>query len=268
MQPENIDRIRQSFAAQAAGFDSTSAGLSSQEWLDAACRAIAPEPEDTVLEVCAGTCLMGRALAPHVSKVICLDATPAMLEQGKRLAEDAGLTNIAFREGLAEELPFKDEAFDIVVTRLSFHHLQDVQAVFDEMGRVLAPSGKLVVADMLASPEPLRTMRDAIEHLRDPSHERLLSAEELEGLFEHSGYRIVSKMLSRLPHTLSGWMDLTHTPKETKAHITHLMEDELQGGAKTGFAPYRNSEGEISFDQQWLLLVGSRSCTRRCTNAG
>lgn len=266
MQPENIDRIRQSFARQAAGFDSTSAGLSSQEWLDEARQAIAPASTDHVLEVCAGTCLMGRALAPSVSKVTCLDATPAMLEQGKRLAEDAGLTNIAFREGLAEELPFEDGAFDIVVTRLSFHHLLDVQAVFDEMGRVLAPGGKLVVADMLAASEPLRGTRDAIERLRDPSHERLLSAEELEGLFQRGGYRIVSRTLSRLPHTLPGWMDLTHTPEETKAHITRLMEDELQGGAKTGFAPYLNKAGEISFDQQWLMLVGSRSCTKRRTN--
>ncbi|MDY4652421.1 MAG: class I SAM-dependent methyltransferase [Atopobiaceae bacterium] len=258
MQPANIDSVQTSFSLQAAGFERAEAGLSSAEWLDRARRAIAPSAKDRVLEVCSGTCLMGRSLAPYVSHVTCIDATPAMLAEGKRLAAKADLTNMEFQEGLAEELPYPDGTFDIVVTRLSFHHLVDAGDVFHEMERVLAPDGKLVVADMLSAPEPLRDVRDSIEKMRDPSHERCFSQEELERFFHESGLHIQEERISHLPHALSGWMDLTHTPQATQAEIERLMKDELRGGKKTGFAPYRNSEGDIWFDQAWLLIVGTR----------
>lgn len=210
-----------------------------------------------MLEVCAGTCLMGRTLAPQVHEVTCLAATPAMLAQGRKLAEEAGLSNMQFVEGLAEELPFKDGSFDLVVTRLSFHHLQDAEAVFREMKRVATAGGKIVVADMLAAPEPYREARDHIERLRDPSRERCFSKEELEEIYRRCGCAILSETMSDLPHTLSGWMDLTHTPEDTQERIRSLMQEDLDGGSKTGFFPYLDSAGEISFDQHWLLIVGT-----------
>jgi len=55
-----------------------------------------PKPTDTVLEVAAGTCVTGRSLAPHAAHVVCLDATPAMLEIGRAEAQKAGINNITF----------------------------------------------------------------------------------------------------------------------------------------------------------------------------
>lgn len=57
---------------------------------------------DAVLEVAAGICACGRALAPLSGNVVCLDMT--------------------FVRGDAMELPFLDNSFDIVLSRLAFHH--------------------------------------------------------------------------------------------------------------------------------------------------
>lgn len=46
-------------------------------------------------------------------------------------------------KGYVEKLPFEDCTFDIVMTRLSFHHFTEMQVPFDEMRRVLKPEGKL-----------------------------------------------------------------------------------------------------------------------------
>lgn len=77
---------------------------------------------DAVLEVAAGICACGRALAPLAGNVVCLDMTPAMLSVGKAEAEKANLSNMTFVRGDAMELPFLDNSFDIVLSRLAFHH--------------------------------------------------------------------------------------------------------------------------------------------------
>ena len=73
----------------------------------------------------------------------------------------------------AERLPFLDDGFDIVISRLAFHHFANPKRCFSEMARVLKPGGKLVVIDMEAAEETLRAVEDEIETLRDPSHMRL-----------------------------------------------------------------------------------------------
>lgn len=76
---------------------------------------------DAVLEVAAGIYACGRALAPLAGNVVCLDMTPAMLSVGKAEAEKANFSNMTFVRGDAMELPFWDNSFDIVLSRLAFH---------------------------------------------------------------------------------------------------------------------------------------------------
>ena len=60
---------------------------SKAEYTDYLIGRINAEGNEHTLEVAAGTCICGRALAPYVKDVICLDLTEEMLEQGKKLAE-------------------------------------------------------------------------------------------------------------------------------------------------------------------------------------
>ena len=51
--------------------------------------------------------------------------------------------------GNAEALPFPDCSFEIVLSRLAFHHFPNRGKPFAEMVRVLKPGGKLVMIDMV-----------------------------------------------------------------------------------------------------------------------
>jgi ubiquinone/menaquinone biosynthesis C-methylase UbiE len=83
---------------------------------------------DIVLEAAAGTCACGRSIAPFVVSVKCLDATEAMLDVARKEAEI--ILNIEFIEGLVENIPFENETFDIVLSRLAFHHFRDIEKPF------------------------------------------------------------------------------------------------------------------------------------------
>lgn len=108
-----------------------------------------------------------------------------MLQIGQQEADKEHLSNMVFVKGYAEELPFLDNSFDIVFSRLAFHHFTDVSAVFSEMVRVLKPGGRFVMIDMEAADELLRKTEDEIETQRDPSHVKNLSKESLSsGLWD------------------------------------------------------------------------------------
>ena len=246
------DTVKASFAGQAEKF--ATYHMSKAEYTDYLIRKCAPKGDEHALEVAAGTCICGRALAPFVGDITCLDLTEEMLAQGKRLARESGIANISFETGDAQELPYADESFDLVITRLSLHHFADPQRPFHEMKRVLKRGGKLVIWDMQAAEEALRKANDDIERMRDPSHTRILSREEFEQLFQ-SDFDIQCEETTLVPVNLESWMALTDTPGDTRETIIGMMKEDLAGGRKTGFAPYIK-DGQIMFDHRWLLLVG------------
>lgn len=207
------------------------------------------------MEVAAGTCVCGRSFVSLVQTIVCLDATPAMLQRGKQEVEESQLQNMVFITGLVAELTFLDNSFDIVFSCLAFHHFVDVQTVFREMVRVLKSGGKLVLIDMEAAEDDLRAVEDEIETLRDPSHVRNLSKQEMLDLFADSGLTVIKCETTEIQQKLVNWLDLTKTPEHIRLKIIGRMQFEINGQSKTGFCPYLQCV-DIYFNQKWVLLLG------------
>lgn len=84
----NYNEVKKSFGTQAEKF--ASYHMSKAEYTDYLIRSIQAMGNEHALEVAAGTCICGRAVAPYVKDITCLDLTEAMLEQGKKLAKQEG----------------------------------------------------------------------------------------------------------------------------------------------------------------------------------
>jgi len=167
---------------------STAAPITNADALRMIVEAARPAPEDAVLDVACGGGIVVCAFAPHVRQASGIDVTLAMLDEAQRLAAEKGLTNVGWRQGDVNALPFEDGSFTIVVTRFSVHHFPDPTAVLREMARVCAPGGRLVVVDMYASQDPAKAAEfNRLERLRDPSHMRSLALAELISLFGEAG---------------------------------------------------------------------------------
>lgn len=255
MKSENISKIKEEFTKQAAGFASSKMNFTKQKYLDYMVRHMSPQAMDDVLEVAAGTCICGRKVAPFVNHITCLDMTPAMLEVGRKSARKDNLENMSFVLGDVVELPFPDDSFDIVFSRLAFHHFPEIEKPFMEMKRVLKPGGKLIIIDMEAAEESLRNTEDEIENLRDPSHVRNRSKEEFLALYEENGVKIHFNEIINIPVVLDNWLEHTKTPEIIRDMITEKIMQDIQGGAKTGFYPYINNK-RIQFDHRWMMFVG------------
>ena len=98
MKPANLEAIQHSFTIQAPNFESQPVNFSKEEYLNYTISRVAPKGQDSVLEVAAGTCACGRSFAPLVQSVVCLDATPSMLQIGKQESREKPLEQHDFCE--------------------------------------------------------------------------------------------------------------------------------------------------------------------------
>ncbi len=106
-----------------------------------------PGPFPRALEIGAGTGYFSLNLASAgvIGAATCTDISPGMLETLERnaLALELEVETVACD---AAELPFEDESFDLVLGHAVLHHLPDLDRVFAELHRVLAPGGTLFFA--------------------------------------------------------------------------------------------------------------------------
>jgi SAM-dependent methyltransferase len=109
------------------------------------------EPGERVLDLGsgAGTDSLVAALQVGPSgSVAGIDMTPEMVAKARAGAAELGLENVTFVEGEAERLPFPDASFDVVVSNGVIDLISDKDAVFGELHRVLAPGGRIQIADV------------------------------------------------------------------------------------------------------------------------
>ena len=95
-----------------------------------------------VLDVAAGTGNASLRAAERGAMVTASDLTPELLEAGRAVAEADGLS-LEWVEADAENLPFEDESFDVVMSSIGAMFAPHHQAVADEMVRVCRPGGTI-----------------------------------------------------------------------------------------------------------------------------
>lgn len=106
-----------------------------------------------VLEVAVGTGL-NLEHYPAGTRLAGIDLSPAMLALARARAVDLG-RDVELRVGDAEHLDVGDAAVDTVVCTFSLCGIPDAERAVREMARVLRPGGRLLLADHVASTNPL-----------------------------------------------------------------------------------------------------------------
>ena len=131
-----------------------------------------------VLEIAAGSGSAVRYLDSGNSYTG-TDISPGLLRRAVKRFGEAGFEQPLFYVASADELPFRNESFDVCLCMLSLNFFPDVNAVLEEVERVLVEGGVFVCA--AAVPERKET--------RSPVRGRLYSEDELARMCEARRFR-------------------------------------------------------------------------------
>lgn len=131
-------------------YDRTNAVLSvgnAALWRMAMVRAVAPQPGERILDVAAGTGTSSAALARSGARVVAVDFSAGMIEEGRKRHK-----NIEFVQADAQSLPFGDDEFDAVAISFGLRNVAEPKAALAEMYRVLKPGGRVMVCEFSKPP--------------------------------------------------------------------------------------------------------------------
>jgi SAM-dependent methyltransferase len=105
-------------------------------------------PRTRAIEVGAGTGLLGLALAPDVGELVLAEPSAGMLEVAREKLSLAGWPNVsAIRFDLLADPP-PQPPFDLVLSLLVLHHLEDTPGALGALRELLRPGGHLALADL------------------------------------------------------------------------------------------------------------------------
>jgi ubiquinone/menaquinone biosynthesis C-methylase UbiE len=166
------------------------------------------EGSRTALDVATGGGHVARRLREAGLEVVSSDAAPGMQP------------DVVCR---AEDLPFADGAFDLVVSRIAPHHFEDIAAAVAEMARV--SNDLVLIEDTLYVSEEV----EEAERLRDPTHVCAYSEAEWRAFLEAAELEVEAVEQFEKRRSYEQWLDRSETPEEDRARVIELLGDQIDG---------------------------------------
>lgn len=153
-----------------------------------------PGAADRVLDIACGAGGLVVEVAGHVERAVGIDLSEGMLAIARSRLSGPGpghLTNIEFQLGSSDALPFADGDFTALVCTTALHHFPEPQRSIDEMARVLAPGGRIVIGDACHDSLPAK-LADPLYRRFEEGHVGLQRKRDIEAMLTSAGLQVTT----------------------------------------------------------------------------
>jgi SAM-dependent methyltransferase len=220
---------------------------------------------DRVLDVACGTGVVARAAAERGAEVVGIDRNPGMLAVARGKAPQ-----LTWQEGLAEELPYQEGEFDVVVCQFGLMYFDDRRGALEQLWRVLRPGGRLAVAVWAGLDEVRAYARfiDLIRQLFGDEAAKAMSApfslgdpamiQNLAGEAKIPDARVVThRGLARFP-SLEWWVTADGKGWLLERWVDDAGLERLLAKAKAELTEYVTADGRVEFAMPAHVLSATK----------
>jgi cyclopropane fatty-acyl-phospholipid synthase-like methyltransferase len=102
--------------------------------------------EMELMDFGAGTGLLSYCVAPNVKKIVAVDNSPSMLREFKNKCDEFSCIIEVLEKDLSHETI--ERKFDGIISSMTIHHLEDINALFSKFYDLLEESGFIAIADL------------------------------------------------------------------------------------------------------------------------
>lgn len=180
------------------------AGIDYHKFMDSFIKCCDLKPGMNILDVGAGTGLTSMSIAKALSgecTILGIEPVDEMIEKARSNITKESLHDvITLKKETGEDIPCKDEQFDLVTCTFALRHMK-IENALREFERVVTPGGRIVIADICA-PEKWRTFFGKIlvggimkvitaRKYKGEARSTVLTTREWQALFEKVGLTLV-----------------------------------------------------------------------------
>lgn len=183
------DKTKQHFNNVAQNYNDSDDGKFVAPMYDIIIEEIQKSEDGKILDVGCGNGNLFMLLPDEKYELFGIDFSENMILEAKHNCK----TKASFSVADAENLPFEDNTFDIVVCNASFHHYIHPNTVLMEMQRVLKNGGKLLIGDPYV-PSLVRPFVNVLTKFSDKGDYHFYGLNEMKKLFEKNGFISVSSL--------------------------------------------------------------------------
>ncbi len=121
---------------------------------------------ESVLDIGCGAgvdTLIAAILVGSEGRAVGIDMTLEMVGRAIKNLQETSIENVTFRQASAEDLPFPDNSFDVVISNGVFNLIADKKGALKEVFRVLRPGKRLMAFDQVLISDPPKDTKSMVE---------------------------------------------------------------------------------------------------------
>jgi SAM-dependent methyltransferase len=220
--------------------------------------ALAPGPDDVILELAGGTGELAAVLAPRVARLIYTDFSPAMVDAARR----RGTPGVEHRVLDMQAIDLPDASVDGVICRYGYMLVPDPLLAMRETRRVLRPRGRIALATWAGAKNnpwatrygPVLIERGLLEPPPSgaPGQFALGEPEQIESLAHAAGFADVDVEEVAIEFHFAHWQDysrvmtsLAASLRETLAGLDEATRAEVDEAARVRLEPFAVESGYV-----------------------
>lgn len=131
---------------------------------EAVVAAVPLRPDMRLMDYGCGTGLVTLALHPYVGHVVAADSSTGMLQALSGKLQASGITNVEAVLLDLEREDWQGPAFDVIVSSMTLHHIQNAALVLRRLADMLVEGGTLAIADLDAGSEGFHDDHTGVMH--------------------------------------------------------------------------------------------------------